>query len=244
MSATQTDHDTAPGARPAGTFSPGEAAQNIQQMFSAIAPTYDRANHILSAGIDRSWWNRTARTLRPILQRPEAVVLDLCCGTGDMTLALDKHRPNTRVPHVSRSSIAADVGLVSPAAQDSAFQPATAPILALDFSHTMLTLATRQSSPTKTLSPSKPTLSISHSPTTPSTLSPPPSASATSPATPTACANSTASYALAARSPSSNATSPPVSSAGSTPSTSTTFCPRSAALSPASPAPTPTCPTR
>ena len=50
-------------------------------MFDTIAPTYDRANHLLSAGIDRSWWNRTARALRPILQRPEAVVLDLCCGT-------------------------------------------------------------------------------------------------------------------------------------------------------------------
>ena len=68
----------APGARPAGTSSPDEAAQNIQQMFDTIAPTYDRANHLLSAGIDRSWWNRTARALRPILQRPEAVVLDLC----------------------------------------------------------------------------------------------------------------------------------------------------------------------
>ena len=64
-------------------------------MFDTIAPTYDRANHLLSAGIDRSWWNRTARTLRPILQRPEAVVLDLCCGTGDMTLALDKYRPQS-----------------------------------------------------------------------------------------------------------------------------------------------------
>jgi len=81
-------------------------------MFDTIAPTYDRANHLLSAGIDRLWWNRTARTLRPILARPEAVVLDLCCGTGDMTLALDKHRPP------------------APAA----------PILAADFSHAMLTL--------------------------------------------------------------------------------------------------------
>lgn len=116
----RTERDPAPGARPAGTSSPNEAAQNIQQMFDTIAPTYDRANHLLSAGIDRSWWNRTARTLRPILARPEAVVLDLCCGTGDMTLALDKHRPQ-------------------PATGNP--QPATAPILALDFSHNMLSLA-------------------------------------------------------------------------------------------------------
>jgi demethylmenaquinone methyltransferase/2-methoxy-6-polyprenyl-1,4-benzoquinol methylase len=128
-----------PGARPAGTSTPADAAQNIQQMFDTIAPTYDRANHLLSAGIDRSWWNRTARTLRPILQRPEAVVLDLCCGTGDMTVALYKHRPESlsfRTPSMSKG-------------KESAFQPAThnlqpaapAPILALDFSHNMLALA-------------------------------------------------------------------------------------------------------
>ena len=114
--------DPSPGARPAGTSSPDEAAQSIQQMFSTIAPTYDRANHILSVGLDRSWWNRTARTLRPILQRPEAVVLDLCCGTGDLTLALDKHRPQLN-EHRQRT---------------------THPILALDFSHTMLTLAAKK----------------------------------------------------------------------------------------------------
>ena len=61
-------------------------------MFDAIAPRYDLLNHLLSAGIDRLWWRRTARALRPILARPEAVVLDLCCGTGDMTLALDRLR--------------------------------------------------------------------------------------------------------------------------------------------------------
>jgi demethylmenaquinone methyltransferase/2-methoxy-6-polyprenyl-1,4-benzoquinol methylase len=123
MSPVAADHDPTPGARPAGTSSPDEAAANIQQMFSTIAPTYDRANHILSAGLDRSWWNRTARVLRPILERPEAVVLDLCCGTGDMTLALDKYRPQ-------------------PATEN--LQPATAPLLALDFSNTMLTLAAKK----------------------------------------------------------------------------------------------------
>src|ERR1700712_1665750 len=75
--AIETVNDPTPGARPAGTSSPDEAAANIQQMFDTIAPTYDRANHLLSAGIDRTWWNRAAQTLRPILQRPEAVILDL-----------------------------------------------------------------------------------------------------------------------------------------------------------------------
>jgi len=119
--------DAAPGARPSGTATEAAAAQNIQQMFSTIAPTYDRANHLLSVGLDRYWWNRAARTLRPLLARPEAVVLDLCCGTGDMTLALDRYRPQ---PATHNSQL-------TPA-------PAPAPLLAIDFSRPMLALATRK----------------------------------------------------------------------------------------------------
>jgi demethylmenaquinone methyltransferase/2-methoxy-6-polyprenyl-1,4-benzoquinol methylase len=57
-------------------------------MFTDIAPRYDLLNHLLSANIDRVWWRRTARVFTHILARPDAQVLDLCCGTGDMTLAL------------------------------------------------------------------------------------------------------------------------------------------------------------
>ena len=56
------------------------AAHAVQEMFDTIAPTYDRANHLLSAGIDRYWWTRAARAFRPILARPDARILDLCCG--------------------------------------------------------------------------------------------------------------------------------------------------------------------
>jgi demethylmenaquinone methyltransferase/2-methoxy-6-polyprenyl-1,4-benzoquinol methylase len=59
-------------------------------MFSTIAPRYDLLNHVLSCNVDRYWWWRTARRFRNIVRRPEATVLDLCCGTGDMTLALYK----------------------------------------------------------------------------------------------------------------------------------------------------------
>jgi demethylmenaquinone methyltransferase/2-methoxy-6-polyprenyl-1,4-benzoquinol methylase len=133
--------DPDPGARPAGTTSPTDAAANIQQMFDAIAPTYDRANHLLSAGIDRSWWNRTARTLRPILARPEAVILDLCCGTGDMTLALDKYRPQpTAATTLGGPSFPASSERVG-CSTTSATATRPAPILALDFSHNMLALS-------------------------------------------------------------------------------------------------------
>ena len=87
------EHERSTGARPAGITTEQAAAANVQQMFDTIAPTYDRANHLLSAGIDRYWWTRTARVFRPVLRHPETVTLDLCCGTGDMTLALHRHRP-------------------------------------------------------------------------------------------------------------------------------------------------------
>jgi demethylmenaquinone methyltransferase/2-methoxy-6-polyprenyl-1,4-benzoquinol methylase len=57
-------------------------------MFTSIAPRYDLLNHILSLNVDRLWWRRTARTFRDILERHDARVLDLCCGTGDMAFAL------------------------------------------------------------------------------------------------------------------------------------------------------------
>ena len=47
-------------------------------------------NHVLSFNIDRLWWWRTARRFDSILERPQARVLDLCCGTGDMTFALSR----------------------------------------------------------------------------------------------------------------------------------------------------------
>jgi len=60
-------------------------------MFNAIAPRYDLTNHLLSLGIDRSWRSRTARLLIH-RQAIEGDVLDVCCGTGDLTLAFLKQQ--------------------------------------------------------------------------------------------------------------------------------------------------------
>lgn len=76
------------GAAPEGAHDPHSAARAVREMFTSIAPRYDLLNHVLSFNIDRMWWRRTARTFRDILIRPDARVLDLCCGTGDMTFAL------------------------------------------------------------------------------------------------------------------------------------------------------------
>jgi demethylmenaquinone methyltransferase/2-methoxy-6-polyprenyl-1,4-benzoquinol methylase len=97
------------GARPEGTATNDEASVAVQRMFDEIAPQYDRANHVLSMGFDRIWWNSTAKYFDAILKRPEASVLDLCCGTADMTAALLARRPAN-----------------------------AAPVLAIDFSHEMI----------------------------------------------------------------------------------------------------------
>ena len=86
------------GAAPAGASDTRTAAAAVREMFSAIAPRYDLLNHVLSCNVDRLWWWRTARSFSHILKRPEARALDLCCGTGDMTLALAKYRPASGVP--------------------------------------------------------------------------------------------------------------------------------------------------
>ena len=76
------------GAAPEGASDQRSAARAVREMFTSIAPRYDLLNHVLSFNIDRMWWRRTARTFRHITSRSDARILDLCCGTGDMTFAL------------------------------------------------------------------------------------------------------------------------------------------------------------
>src|SRR3954466_9393351 len=76
------------GATPRGAATEQEAAAWVREMFGRVAPRYDMLNHVLSFNIDKLWRKRTVKRLRPILDRPDAVVLDLCCGTGDLMLAL------------------------------------------------------------------------------------------------------------------------------------------------------------
>jgi len=88
----------ASGAKPSGAEDEAGAAQAVQQMFNSIAPRYDLLNHVLSANVDRLWWWRTARRFRTVLADPDAAILDICCGTGDMTMALLKRRPSNSRP--------------------------------------------------------------------------------------------------------------------------------------------------
>lgn len=88
----------ASGAKPVGAQDESHAAQAVQQMFNTIAPRYDILNHVLSANIDRLWWRRASLAFRSTLADPAAAILDICCGTGDLTLALLKQRPKGARP--------------------------------------------------------------------------------------------------------------------------------------------------
>jgi demethylmenaquinone methyltransferase / 2-methoxy-6-polyprenyl-1,4-benzoquinol methylase len=63
----------------------------VQGMFGRIAGRYDLLNHLLSFNLDKRWRARTVKRVADILARPDAQVLDLCCGTGDVLLALEGH---------------------------------------------------------------------------------------------------------------------------------------------------------
>src|SRR5271163_20247 len=86
------DSPRLPGTRPGGTRTEREASQRVQQMFSRIAPRYDFLNHLLSFSLDRLWRRRVARLFRRTLRRTDARILDLCCGTGDLTFAMEHVR--------------------------------------------------------------------------------------------------------------------------------------------------------
>lgn len=70
----------------------GEASRQgqIVQMFNQIAPTYDRANRVLSFGVDNSWRKAAARAVLDALllgggsAKSSLCVADVACGTGDM----------------------------------------------------------------------------------------------------------------------------------------------------------------
>jgi len=94
---TSAEQEKIVGAQPAGARDEQAAATAVREMFSAIAPRYDLLNHVLSMNVDRLWWRRAARAFRHLLDRPGARVLDLCCGTGDMGLAVRRQSPNPQI---------------------------------------------------------------------------------------------------------------------------------------------------
>ena len=90
---TSSSQQSLPGTRPGGVRDEAEAAARVQEMFGRIAPRYDLLNHLLSLDVDKIWRRRVAHRFRSVLRDPNAGVLDLCCGTGDLAFALRKVAP-------------------------------------------------------------------------------------------------------------------------------------------------------
>lgn len=65
-----------------------EHARAVREMFSGIAGKYDFLNHFLSVNIDKRWRRKVSAKLKDVLENPEAIVLDVACGTGDLSLEL------------------------------------------------------------------------------------------------------------------------------------------------------------
>lgn len=62
-----------------------EFAGQVNSMFDRISGVYDRMNRVMTAGLDQAWRARAAERAR---LEPGMTALDLCCGTGDLTLEL------------------------------------------------------------------------------------------------------------------------------------------------------------
>src|SRR5436190_11597491 len=66
-------------------------ATAVKAMFAGIAGRYDLLNHVLSLNIDKRWRRKVAAELREILDSENAAVLDVACGTGDLSLELNRN---------------------------------------------------------------------------------------------------------------------------------------------------------
>jgi demethylmenaquinone methyltransferase/2-methoxy-6-polyprenyl-1,4-benzoquinol methylase len=104
------------------TVTEREAAHSsaVKDMFAGIAARYDLLNHVLSLNIDKRWRRLVANELRDILDREDATVLDVACGTGDLSLELARNanaqvigtdfcRPMLNVAHKKTSATNARV---------------------------------------------------------------------------------------------------------------------------------------
>ncbi|MFN7171884.1 MAG: ubiquinone/menaquinone biosynthesis methyltransferase [Fimbriimonadaceae bacterium] len=68
--------------------------EGVRQLFSEIAPTYDRFNDLNSAGSHHKWRKEAVAMLE---LKGDERALDLCCGTGDFVRALSPALPESQI---------------------------------------------------------------------------------------------------------------------------------------------------
>lgn len=80
----------------------GPQTEKIRALFDSIAKDYDKLNHILSLGVDKTWRKRAIKLIAE--DRPQQI-LDVACGTGDFSIEIAEHtNPETIVTGLDLSS--------------------------------------------------------------------------------------------------------------------------------------------
>jgi len=81
-----------------------KSPERIRRMFGTIAYRYDLINNVLTLGIDRLWRKRTVQKLLHD-QTADGDILDVCCGTGELSLAFLKQQQKERRAYAIRRDI-------------------------------------------------------------------------------------------------------------------------------------------
>jgi demethylmenaquinone methyltransferase/2-methoxy-6-polyprenyl-1,4-benzoquinol methylase len=68
-----------------GANQPSPAPAPLHGMFTAVPPRYDLINHVITLGMDAHWRRLAAKTC---LEGKPRHVLDLACGTGDLSITI------------------------------------------------------------------------------------------------------------------------------------------------------------
>lgn len=84
-----------------GEMKHGPGAGRIEKLFDSISGDYDRLNHLLSLGIDRSWRRRALKWI--VEPGKTQAILDVACGTGDLSIAIARKNGSAQVTGVDLS---------------------------------------------------------------------------------------------------------------------------------------------
>ena len=68
-----------------------EHSRWVREMFGNIATRYDFINRVIAVNFDKSWRKLVAKKLQPELQNSSAKILDIACGTGDLSIELQQN---------------------------------------------------------------------------------------------------------------------------------------------------------
>ncbi len=113
-----------------------EHSRRVREMFATIAVRYDLLNHLLSGNVDKRWRRLVAKTLYARLPSNDLRILDVACGTGDLSLTLFEFGKTL--------ASVESLGAQPDASVDPAYSN-TVQVVGLDFCRPMLEIAVAKS---------------------------------------------------------------------------------------------------